>query len=375
MTTGSATIATILDNMIAAWNTTIAALGEYPSFDELTASEDGVDDFTLTADTKGKPFTVSITTNSALGTIAAASTTTANSGPNDWDTAANWSSNDTPDTGDDVYIDQGDDEILYGLDQNTVDLQSITIGAGFTGKIGLPEVNAGGYAEYRQQALKVGISGGTATVIIGNGAGTGSGRIRLDLDGATVTVRQYTSGAAEDEGLAATQITGTGASSVVEVFGGSLDVSMRGGESATVATLRVTDGAVVRTGPGVTLTTISQIDGTIEINSAATTINQNGGELSIFGAGAYTTINCGGTVNYGSSGTITTLNVASSGSFDCSADNRGRTITNIDLWAGATFNDPAGTVTDTNGYDLNECGIQQVTINIGKNFTITKTAI
>src|SRR5262245_41819885 len=57
-TAGSTTTATVVANLVAAWNALSGAT--WPEFAELTASQ-ATTTFKLTSDTAGKPFTVTIT--------------------------------------------------------------------------------------------------------------------------------------------------------------------------------------------------------------------------------------------------------------------------------------------------------------------------
>ena len=59
-----------------------------------------------------------------------------------------------PGSGDDVFLEDSDVSVLYGLDQSSVSLASLNIAANYTGELGLPRVNAEGsteYVEYRDQ--------------------------------------------------------------------------------------------------------------------------------------------------------------------------------------------------------------------------------
>ncbi len=93
------TAADVADQIVAAWNALTATT--HPEFAEITAAEGSGGTLTLTADTAGKPFTVTPTTTEANGGAADDQTftqaaTTASSGPNHWDTAANWSGGAVP---------------------------------------------------------------------------------------------------------------------------------------------------------------------------------------------------------------------------------------------------------------------------------------
>jgi len=107
-----------------------------------------------TAATAGPTITVATTDVPVVQTA-----TTANSGPNNWDVAANWNNNTAPVTSDTVYISDTDVSILYGLDQSAVTLAALHIEQTFTGFIGLPRTNTDGtssYFEYRDSYLQIG---------------------------------------------------------------------------------------------------------------------------------------------------------------------------------------------------------------------------
>jgi len=90
---------------------------------------------TLTANTAGVPFYFASAVTGGAGTTTDA-TGTSNAGPNDWNTAANWSTNAVPTNSDSVVIADGDFDILYGLDQSSVSLANLSVNVGFTGNVG-----------------------------------------------------------------------------------------------------------------------------------------------------------------------------------------------------------------------------------------------
>lgn len=332
-----------------------------------------------TADTAGKPFIFTLTVAGGTGTVGAVSSTTANSGPNDINLAANWSDG-IPTAADALYIDSTDVSLLYNLQSlSAVAVTSIDIGQNFTGSIGLPKVNADSstdYHEYRADYWQI----QATTVNIGYGTGDGSGLIKLDVGSATATTFNVNnSGSATEAGLEAIQLKGTNAANVLNVNKGSVAVAAFPGELATVATLRVgyetsqSSDAAVRCTVGVTLTTINQSGGTLSINGAATTINQTGGILTVDGTGAVTTITLdGASMVYNSSGTITTLTVGVDSTADFAQDMRPKTITNeVNLYGGATLNDPFGILTLTAGFQTQRCRLSQVAIDLGVNRSYT----
>jgi hypothetical protein len=61
---------------------------------------------------------------------------TASAGPNDWNTAANWSGGVKPASDDLVAFTDGAFDVLYGLDQSAIVLYQMSVSEGFTGNIG-----------------------------------------------------------------------------------------------------------------------------------------------------------------------------------------------------------------------------------------------
>lgn len=367
-TAGSTTTATVVSNLVTAWEALDAT--DYPEFAEITASANSAD-LVLTADTAGKPFTATLTPLESNGGAADSQTiaggtsattgtaTTAATGPNHWDNAANWKEGVVPANSDDVTVDEGP-SILYGLDQNGVDLASLTIGPGFpsTSDVGLPwNTNPtnpeAGYPEYRDQRLKVG-----ATVVTVN---TTSGRVRLNLDTTATTVTVNGTGTPRTDAGAepALDLVLVNSSNVVRVNAGSVWVAGFAGDAATVGTVAVAyrtneaSDARVRLGAGLTLTTLEQSGGDVEIRCAATTVERTGGTLTRTGSGAVTTLtNNGGTVYDEGTGTVTTVHQ------NAELYRRGLaavTYTTLYLYANSVTLDPNGTFTLTNPVQWVKC--------------------
>lgn len=184
-------------------------------------------------------------------------TVTANSGPNDWNTAANWNTETVPTGSDNVFIVDGDN-ILYGLDQSGVTFGTIQIYNSET-EIGLPRRNDD-YYEYRTRFLTI---GGATTIIIGLGEGNGSDRINLDIGTSSPNITVYNSGSG-DGGETAVQIVGENSSNTAEllVLAGEVGIalfpddaayfnkltqrngSLRLGQDITVKELIVTGGSI-----------------------------------------------------------------------------------------------------------------------------------
>jgi trimeric autotransporter adhesin len=341
-TATAGTAANVVAGLVAAMNASDA-----PTEFAAVTWADATPDITGTADAEGVPFTVSVATDSAAGTIGT-TTSTAATGPNHWDNAANWSGGAVPVNGDDVYVDNSAVSILYGLDQAAVTLDSLHVAASFTGggTIGLPKTNASGYPEYRDDYLAI----SATVVILGAGSGTGSGRIKLNLGSNQAAIDVRTTGASAEVGLPAVQLLGTHASNTLTVASGSVGVAIGGGEVSTLATVTVSASASVRLGTGCTLTTVTTA-GACEMEASATTLTINGGTATVLGAAAITTLNINaGTCDYQSSGTVGTANVA--GTLDASRDPTSRTFTTTNMKAGGTILDLHDSITFTNGIAL-----------------------
>lgn len=118
--------ATLYRNTLAA-----SSLSE---FAKLTYTVDGTA-VTITANTAGRPFNMSISGTTGSANVSNAATT-ANAGPNDWNTTANWSQGSIPTADDIVYFTSGGNDVLYGLNQSGINLDQMIIGPGYTGNIG-----------------------------------------------------------------------------------------------------------------------------------------------------------------------------------------------------------------------------------------------
>lgn len=360
LTTDGTTIEEVVDGLVAMVNganlvaseTRNAVGSDHAVWDGITASKSGTDTLVLTADDEGVPFTVTGTeTTAGSGAVNSPTTSQAATGPNDVNNADNWSEGSVPSTGDDAYVGDTDVSLLYSLDQlsgNT--LTSFTVAANFTGDIGLPKENEDGYTEYREDYLQIDCT----TVRIGVGDGGGTGRIKIDAGSVQTTLEVLSTGGEEDAGIGAVVWKGTHASNVVDVKGGSVSIAPYGGETATVATLRVSGGALVYVSEGTSLTTGQNVNSTVQLQVDCTTLTQDGAATTfVTDTAAVTTYNLyGGIGYYNSSGTIGTLNLGGSpitATLDASGDRRGKTITNLNASHNSQINDPAQTITYTNG--------------------------
>jgi hypothetical protein len=381
---GSATTATVVSTVVTAFNAVDTDL--YPEFADITASADTTT-LTLTSDVAGVPFTCTISTTETGGgaadaqtidggTSSTGTTSTANSGSNNWDTASNWTAATAPADTEDVYIENSSVGIYYGLSNANTELTSLNIGANYTGHIGLPVFNTAGYREYRDTFLRV----DSTTVNIGYGEGQGSQRLKLDLgtsDAFTVNVLR-TANPIED-GVPSLLLKGGLAGCTLNVRQGSVGVAFFPGETAVIPTIRIgsqenpASDVDLILGTGCTLTTITQSGGTLTVNSNVTTLTVYSGEVNVL-AGAITTLTLEtGRAYITSTGTITTLTIGTGATADFSRDPRARTITNCSIAPGGTLLDPYKSITFTNPFSLTRCGLDAVRLDLGESISIQRS--
>jgi hypothetical protein len=375
---GDTVIANIIDTLIAALNASTI-----PEFAENTWSRSS-NSLVATADVAGRPLgTITVNLYESdhttpgdaqlvdAGTTSTGADSVANSGPNDYAAAANWSLGAKPVNGDDVLASGHRVDMLYNLNQSGVAPASFKTDQSYGGRIGLPQVNAGGYAEHRPTYLQ------TATPIL-TYAGTGS-LARFDVGAAVLVATVNNTGSSSEIGLEALLIKGS-AMSGVTVNKGSVAVAVLGGETSALTnatTNYITSqagDAKLRLGEGCTATTtINANGGLLETNQASTTVNNNGCVHTHRGSGGITTYNnkSGKLVNKGS-GTIGTYE-SFTGTLDLSTAASGPTFTNCVLNAGSTLKDPLRTGIYTNKIRLNKCGIEDVTLDLGKNIDLAVT--
>lgn len=358
----------------SAWNASTNPLAT-----QVTASV-ATDTVTFTADNAGEPFTLSSSVTGGSGTIGAASTSTASSGPNDWSTAANWSDGSVPVDTDTVIIAGISTPICWGLDQNTVDLTELIVEQTYTGKLGLDlnvlataadaSTSSSAKNEYREDYLKISATTVRLGQHLGPGSPGGSSRIKIDNTkaGASDTIVYDTASASSETGKPSVRLKVAHASSelfVLEAPGGVGVAVDEPGETSTLALVSVGDRttqAGVFVGGGTTLTTWRQQGGTCVLErdtGTLTTCTVTGGTLETLGAFTITTLNVtGGTLraNHGGGG-VTTANL-SGGQVDMTRNTDAVTWTTINLEPGAsilagphvtftTINEPSGQETYT----------------------------
>lgn len=303
-------------------------------------------------------------------------------GPNWFDNANNWqtvgsSTANAPATGDTIIFQDNSVDCLYGLDASALTVAEWRQFASYTGHIGLAEHN-GFYYEYRDKYLAI----GATLVNMGQGDGTGSPRTRLDFGSVQAEINVHATGQSEDD-LPAFVWLGTHASNVCRVSKGTVGLAVGGeGGDAKVATLTIgykdsqDSDAIVSIGSGVTqVTTIEQLGGELAVQSGSSltvgTWRKFGGSAVFGGDGACTSLVCiSGRLDWESDGAITTLEIGPTGEVYFTRDLRARTVGTVTLQAGATLIDSQRTVTFTNPIILDNCGLPQVTLDVGPDVNL-----
>ena len=355
-----------------------AALGasEEPEFKEVVWTTDGVDVVIGTSETPGRPFVIGTIAVTGTVTVGAVSITTASKGPNHWDDANNWSLGAVPVSTNDVDLQDCAVDIRYGLAQSAVTLASFNIHSTYTGRIGLTP-QEGTYFQYRATELAI----SATTITIGAGDGSGSPMIRLNTGSVQTALNVMGTSTAGLQGQPALWWRGTHASNTMTVTRGAVGVAYSYGDVATLTTLFVgsrggSADALVYTGVGLTLATLTQTSGTLAFEGTCTTITLDGGTLTATGPSiAVTTLTArGGTFNFDGLGTITTAQFGTGALLDLSRDPRtGKTFTNITLYAKSGIKDPNKSGTFTNGLVL-KCEIDEVQPHdLGDLLTLTRS--
>ena len=262
----------------------------------------------------------------------------------DWDTAANWSPSGVPVATDDVILANSSQDILTGLDQSAVALNSITIDQSYTGLIGTSQ------SDFLQIAASTAIIGQSRTT---TGTLTGSKRLNLDFGSSTACdIQVYnTARIAQDQNRQPLRIQAVNASTNLTVFNGQLAVSDDNDDSSTLGAVTVNAGTV-NIGQGVTLTTLKSAGGTTITQSSVTTCTVKGGSVNFYdGVSASTittlTVSDSGIFNHFGSGTITTAN-ANGGTIDLTRTEKAKTVTTLNLKRDANVILDTSTVTLTN---------------------------
>lgn len=231
-----------------------------------------------------------------------------------------------PATGDDVVIPAtATQAITSGLDQSGVAIADFLV-KGFAGAIG----SKTGYLLIDPDRFEF----------------DSEGESFINIGSANINVEVHATADA-DEGERGLYLLGSNIATL-SVRDGDVGVAVQGGETSTVATIRVVgEGASVWLGDDVSLTTFSQSAGDNLLNCAATTVNMDGGEIRTEGEGAITTFNANfGQATLNSVGAVGTL-VLDGGDVDMTQSGEARTVTTRKGNRGSFSYDP-NVVTITN---------------------------
>lgn len=376
---------TTLTDTTASCTPTIADGGfaSIPEFYELNPAAPSAAVVTFTNRVSGRPTTWTVTESTVGSGTATGATSTTATGKNFFSNQDNWSGNTVPTNNDDIVFDSGDVDVLYDLTPG-IQPASVTVGAGYTGNLGLSAVNSSDtartYYEYRTLYLTFSNNSVTCTYNIGQGEGQLSRRINIDAGAGQSTVVVHNTGSRLDVAFPTMLFKGTHSSNTFTIFRGDAGIAFIAGETASIATLRCGSDAGEQVkcvcGSGVTLTTVLTAgNGAIELNSNCTTLTMTGSTVTYYAGAPATATIWAGTLKYRSTSTIgTAVTVGGKGIFDRSGETRTAIITpKVNLYSGASFLDPNMTLTLTGGWQFVGCKDEDVKVDFGYNRSYTVT--
>lgn len=378
----AATAATALFNLLNQSSSIAAELTEIAFANPSSAV------VTATAKVPGTPFAnvpgtsagLVLSTGNGLANGISTAHTQANLSPSDVYDPQNWlrvtppapGVRQLPQNGDLVVIANTAVPMLWNLDQ----LAGVVLGSplvrwqSFTGTIGLPDANPGGYSEWRATYLKLtgpqgSVPAGGLQLVLGQGAtGNGPSRERYDCGSSQVTLTVLASGQAADE--YGVRFKGVHTGNTFSLLGGaSLGVAAGAGEIASLSSCTVDGGGTVGIGPGVSWTsgaTLTMVGGAAVLSAAPTTLAMANGAQAAFLVDALTwptiTAQNGSAMVWLAGGIITNLTLTTSSTLDKSQDGRTLTITNSTIDGDTCIiNDPLNVMSFTNATTVK----QQVT--------------
>lgn len=201
--TAVADIATEIKNAINATSNASPGTGftwshggqQFAEFTELVTATSVGPVVTLTGATPGDPIGLVVTEVTAGSGTATEANTIPATGPNHIDNPDNYAGGVLPVDDDDLYFDTGEVSALYGLTYfraNNIDL-NVYISSDWTGALGLPLVrtnDAGSYGEYRQRYFQMRGGSKVLQILPGlNGTEASAGNLYIDLqDQDTTTI-------------------------------------------------------------------------------------------------------------------------------------------------------------------------------------------
>ena len=319
--------------LVAAWNASTLTNAA------LATAVDADPDIVITVDSgsAGIPMTVTLAA-SGTGAITKVSTT-ANKGPNDYNTVENWTLGAVPVADTDVRI-SGTVDILYGLDQSGTEIDDFIV-ENYSGTIG-------------------GTDGAYLQISMGDNVFSyrSSGRGYIDLGASAVTTIApivHATGSAPTLGYSLA-LKATGAA--VWVFnGGHIGFGIEADDTTSECTTfnttntNLTIGRSVKNRSAADITTVNQTAGTLKSYSNIATLNltDNGVARIEQGGIISTTANVfSGIIRPNGSGVYVAAVIYPDGQLVNDEDSQAKTFTNLAVHPGATVKDPQGQITFTN---------------------------
>jgi hypothetical protein len=264
-----------------------------------------------------------------------------------------------PQSTDDVVLSATTVPILWNADAlAAVAFNTLNRYQSMTGQIGLPDVNAAGYVEWRATRFKFlgpqgSVPAGGLALIVGNPndglSGSGPSLERYDLQSS-----QYTLTALDGNDI---DIIGQHTANSFTTLGSvNLLVAANNSTKSVLSSSSVGPSSTVTIGANVVWTagsTLTVNGGTVVINSAPATVSvANGGQITVTTdqlTWATFTLQGGSTATFLAGGTITTLTMTTSCTLNKSQDARPLTITNSTIDGDTcVINDPLNAITWTN---------------------------
>lgn len=239
----------------------------------------------------------------------------------DWNQTDQWSTGTVPVNGDNVFFNALSAAVglTTNLNQSGVALASLIITAGFEGTIGDSST-----------FLQIG-----ATILqVGSEVGNGSQRLNIDLGSATVStvdIITTTTTTGADENFAPLRLKANNASTDIQINGETSNVSIIDEDDATgtIGDIAVLNSSTILIGRGCTYSNFSQVTGTTEILEAQGANIVSGGQVTLSGSTAVTSvIQTAGTCISNTTGTTTTY-TGRGGTLDTTQSALARVITTL----------------------------------------------
>lgn len=327
-------------NLVAALNAST-----HPYFNRITWDAPGSGVVNAVADNAGEPFVATLSVSGGgTGSVTDFSTTTANDGPNVFDSAANWRDGVAPASSDVLVFANSSIPCRWGLNQTSLTGLTLYTDDTFTGEIGLipdaVQTAVDGSTvdtsapEYRTAELaadfstievgrrrsgsegdgspmiRVHNSRSSASTCRVHSTGTGGSRDAFEYSAghasATLEVREALGGV----GVCTSSTRPTGTLGTIEESGGNAGTSLAVGEGVTFGPY-LQRGGTGKIAPAATIGSVTCYGGTLTItgSSTVTALQVYGGEVRVNGAQTVTgcTVNYGGTLELSKSAAARTM--------------------------------------------------------------------